>query len=196
MALVLASFALGDGPRSELDRAGTLATLESVANASIGEVSTTEPADPLIGWVRGRFARAGLEPPEVTVHFHGSRAGCQDRIALFVGTRPTSQIHLCFDEDAPPLVRQRTSLHEFAHAWTHEHLVDADRRKFLERRGLEHWDEPARWDRRGAEHAAEIIAWGLLEEEKRVLKVSPNGRASLVEGFRFLTGVDPICGVG
>jgi hypothetical protein len=88
-------------------------------------------------------------------------------------------------------VQQRATLHEVAHAWTHQNLSDTDRARFLQLRGLDHWNEPARWDRQGAEHVAELIDWGLLDVEKRVLEVTPNDRDSLIDGFRFLTGVVP-----
>ena len=85
------------------------------------------------------------------------------------------------------------TLHVLSHAWTHQNLDDADREAFLELRNLHYWDEPARWFAMGAEHAAEIMAWGLLDADVGVLTVAPNDQQSLVDAFRFLTSVDPIC---
>jgi hypothetical protein len=85
------------------------------------------------------------------------------------------------------------TLHELGHAWVHQHLDDDDRAAFVGHRALEHWDEPARWYQKGTEHAAEIMAWGLLDEDIGVRTIAPNDHASLVASFQFLTGVDPIC---
>ena len=48
------------------------------------------------------------------------------------------------------------------------------------------------WCQRGIEHAANVIAWGLLEDPYPVSRSYPNDPDSLTEAFRLLTKVDPL----
>lgn len=178
---------MGRVRRSAIALAAVLLTQPS----GLGE--HVDPAAELLTWARTRYEQAGLSVPEVSVDVHDDRTGCRGHVAVFIATEPLPEIHLCFDDDAPPLLRQRVALHELAHAWVHQHVSDEDIRTFLEIRDLEHWHDPAPWYQQGTEHAAEIMAWGLLETDLDVLTIAPDDRASLRAAFRFLTGVDPIC---
>ena len=149
--------------------------------------------DTILEWALRRYELAGLAVPPVAVDTHDDRSGCDGHVAVFIPADPVPEIHLCFDADAPELLRQRVVLHEVAHAWTHAHLTDDERSEFVRMRGLEHWRGPARWFEQGTEHAAEIIAWGLLETDVGVLTVAPNDPVGLRDAFRFLTGVEPVC---
>jgi hypothetical protein len=148
----------------------------------------------LIAWAEWRYADAGLDLPDVELFVHESLDDCEGFAGLFRGSRDGGEIHVCADDDAPQVVLHKTLLRELGHAWALHHLSDEDITGFVALRGLEHWAEPAPWYRRGIEHAAEIMAWGLLERELRLPTIRPNDRASLEEAFRFLTGRDPIVG--
>lgn len=71
------------------------------------------------------------------------------------------------------------------------------RSDFLARRGLNRWNDPGDdWPRRGAEQAAEIIAWGLQEEvgpiPTRVGLVGPQSLDDLATAFELLVGAPPL----
>ena len=100
-------------------------------------------------------------------------------------------------------------LHELAHAWAQITLTEADEEAFLELRGLDSWDGPGQsWKELGREHAAEVIAWALLDEpnallflnenpdgtrqpEFRLLSIDESSVESLYEAFVALTGAEP-----
>lgn len=72
-------------------------------------------------------------------------------------------------------------------------LDEAVREEFGEHVGLETWNDPTvAWDRRAIEHAADTIAWGLMDREMRMLAIGDPTRDELVVGFRILTGTDPL----
>jgi hypothetical protein len=48
------------------------------------------------------------------------------------------------------------------------------------------------WHRRGMEHAANVIAWGLLDDPYPLSRTYPNDPQSLTEAFRLLTESDPL----
>ncbi len=121
-------------------------------------------------------------------------ATCKGSDGLFRGSSGGGEIHICVGDDTPELRIRKTVLHEVAHAWTLRRLSADDIVGFLALRRLEHWSEPATWHRRGMEHAAEIMAWGLIEREVRLPLMQPNDRASLDSAFEFLTGREPIVG--
>jgi hypothetical protein len=45
---------------------------------------------------------------------------------------------------------------------------------------------------RGAEHAAEILAWGLLDECSATVRLPDNTCDTLAAAFRLLTGAEPL----
>lgn len=143
-------------------------------------------ADPLpqeLVWAGERFTASGLEMPSVEVVQHDDRDDCSGHPAVYrhIGE---GEIHLCLDLDSTS--GRRTLLHELAHAWVDEHLDDDERAAFLDLRGLDEWSEPAPWYLRGGEHAAEIIAWALMDIDLPVLTVAPNDQASLRVAFELL----------
>lgn len=72
-------------------------------------------------------------------------------------------------------------------------LDDAVRERFVDHVGLETWNDPmVPWDRRAVEHAADTIAWGLMDREMRMLAIGDPSREELVVGFRILTDTDPL----
>lgn len=170
--------------------AGVPATASVLVDSLFEQLAS---ADLTVLWALSRFQEADLSLPHATIVSHESRDGCMGHVAIFVGVEPVPEIHLCFDSDAPTMVRKRVLLHELSHVWTHQNMTDPERDAFLAMRDLEHWGRPARWYRQGAEHAAEIMAWGLLDVDVGVLTVAPSDPESLDAGFRYLTGVDPIC---
>ncbi len=50
------------------------------------------------------------------------------------------------------------------------------------------------WHRRGVEHAAETIAWGLMDLALPLTRLGGPGCAQAARGFAALTGADPLVG--
>ena len=75
--------------------------------------------------------------------------------------------------------------------WSSLYLDDEERAQWLERRGLESWGGPAEWGERGTEHAAEAIAFGLLDWWVTPHIYAPDV-ASLEADFQWLLGTKPL----
>lgn len=154
---------------------------------------------------KNRFARVGLELPNVTVQFHTDAgdptdAACDGYRGLYVPE--DLAVHICNPSDT-------TLTHELAHAWVESNFDDDDRRSFLELQGLARWTGGRDWSRRGAEQAAEILTWGVMETDatRRFITTDENGETvdewrlvrldgidfdSLVVAYEFITGVSPV----
>ena len=80
-------------------------------------------------------------------------------------------------------------LHELGHAWLTASVSTQLQTAFLALRGLETWnDRNQPWHLRGAEHAADIIAWALMDRDIWMYRIRPNDPCSLLAGFELLTG--------
>lgn len=154
--------------------------------------TTIETSDPdqrrMAEWAFGRFEEAGLVLPAVVIRFQGSSlALCDGPRGLTFTDRIPMEVSMCWT-DAFVL------LHELAHAWEAHNLPEHRRQPFMALRSdVDSWagaDVP--WHRRGAEHAANVVAWGLLEDPYPISRTYPNDPDSLMEAFRVLTGAAPL----
>ena len=138
----------------------------------------TPKAREIITWAVDQHREAGLQLPDLKISFP---ALCDGKGALYhVGKR---SIDFC-------RINKRRALHEFAHAWD-DTSGAVDREAFLELRGLTVWwgGTEMRSREQGAEHLAEIIAWGLMGADPQdVPQIPKNSVAELTEAFDFLTG--------
>ena len=162
-------------------------------------ITATDPLQSVqLSWAKKRFANAGLELPPLEVSFHDTTEACND----YRGTAATDQlpirIRICVSSDDEPGLRN-ILLHELAHAWDlgGSGIPERIRERFLLERGLSAWnDQSAEWPERGAEQAAEIVAWGLSDRPARiptrVAEAGSSDTATLLEAFRLLTGVEPL----
>lgn len=137
----------------------------------------TPAAQETITWAVDRFVEAGLQLPDLEISFP---AYCEGKAALYHVGR--GAIDFCRGG------KLRT-LHEFAHAWD-DTSGDVDREAFLEQRGLSIWfgglDVPA--EDQGAEHLAQIIAWGLMDDDtRRAPNLPANSVVELTQAFDMLT---------
>jgi hypothetical protein len=132
-------------------------------------------------WAIDRFEDAGLQLPDLKISFP---ALCAGKGALYhVGQK---SIEFC-------RVNRRRALHELAHAWD-DASGAVDRQAFLELRGLSVWwgGTEMRSSEQGAEHLAEIIAWGLMGADPRdVPQLPANSVYELTRAFATLTGMVP-----
>ena len=142
----------------------------------------------LTEWALGRFEQAGLVLPEVSLAFHDEKVTCQGQNGYFHPGSPY-RIDICgFNWDRFLVTPRKVILHELAHVWVHENLDEDARNDFLDLRGLEVWqDGKASWADQGQEHAAEIIAWGLMDEEISMTSIGEHESSNLAAAFEFLT---------
>jgi hypothetical protein len=106
-------------------------------------------------------------------------------------------VHICSVGDADTNAARLIVVHELAHAWAETYLEPAVREQFLELRGLESWIDPARpsheW---GAEHAAEVVSWGLMETQVELIRIPNVEPSALREAFELLVGREPLVADG
>jgi hypothetical protein len=153
--------------------------------------SLTPSQQHLVDWARERFAAGGLTPPSPDIVFTSERDDCQGRDGLFQSTH--HRISICISDSVAGHIRRKLMLHELAHDWARQHLTAHDRDTFVELRGAASWndrDDP--WAERATEHAAEILAWGLLDIDVAPNHIQPTDNASLRQAFITLTGLRPI----
>jgi hypothetical protein len=141
----------------------------------------------LAKWGLSRFEHAGLVLPEVSLAFHDDKRRCQGHNGYFHPGRP-HRIDICgFNWDRFLVTPRKVMLHELAHVWLHNNLDEEAREAFLELRGLDIWqDAQAQWAEQGQEHAAEIMAWGLMDEEISMTSIGETDLSKLEEVFDAL----------
>lgn len=152
-------------------------------------IVTQEPGQmEMVDWALGRFEAAGLELPPLLIRFPDRESplcdGVQGRTFLLADP---IEVRVCWNSEF-------ILLHELAHAWEYANVPVDNHGHFSEMRdGVESWGSPDDpWKAQGREHAANVIAWGLLDDPYPVSDTYPNDIASMVEAFHFLTGVSPL----
>jgi hypothetical protein len=142
-----------------------------------------------VDWALHRYRLAGLEDmPSLDVYLHRSHEACNEGIGLYHAGR----IELCTKTSSEPYQR-KFALHEMAHAWTEAHIEGAILNRFMEIRGIAHWNDRSEdWKDRGTEQAAEIITWGLGEGEIVPLLPEAVDVRTLAGLYELLTGREPI----
>jgi hypothetical protein len=148
----------------------------------------------LIEWAIGLYADAGLELPRLEFVRHPTREPCRGARGLYIGDRSPATIRICTQEAGP--FAESLFLHEIAHAWDGYAVTDRQRAAFLELRNLEQWwdDGSAHWHTYGAEQAAQIIVWGLIDRPIRIATIPDSSCVDLRTGYVLLTGRPPLHG--
>ena len=147
---------------SELVADGTSVQPESDI---VESVDLTEDQQALLDFAFDRFDVAGFDRPNVTIEFPEDRTDCFGYGGVYLPNTKTVRICLMIDT---------TIVHELAHAWLDENLSEDQRTDFLNIRGLESWAYEGDWDEQGAEHAAEIITWGIMDRNISIRWVESN----------------------
>ena len=154
----------------------------------------------LVDFAFRQFAAADIELPDVEITFPVDPDRCFGYGGVYVPS--DHAVRIC--RPSPT-----TMIHELAHAWIESTFTDADRDAFLELRGLDTWTGGESWDERGAEQAAEIITWAVMDrdisvrwietdahaevaETTRLYKVPNSNSDQLVLAYRHLTGNEPV----
>ena len=126
-----------------------------------------------------RFRNNGLELPDLEVRFFGDLADCRGHLGLFQRSFTPWRILICSDMAFVPS-------HELAHAWEAATLSDQDRTRYLQARGLSHWDAPdVRWSSRGQEDAAFIVQRNLTGTKQPLTSPIWQDR---IAAYELLTG--------
>ena len=154
----------------------------------------------MVEWAKGLFDAAGLRLPEVVVSFHDNAEGCHGTKGRWERADGIAdRVMVCNTHDNPQLQderRRRTLVHEFAHAWAASALDEAAENRFLRLRGLTEWNDGSqKWNKRGAEHAAEIISWGVIDEKMHLGRFGPRTCPALASAYYLLTGTQPATGL-
>jgi hypothetical protein len=175
-------------------RNAVLANAEQLVSWDKITITAADPAaEALIEWAVSRFDEVGLELPNVAITVHASQDGCDGAAGMFrPGAHP--RIDLCVLEDPTSMPARLITLHELAHAWAETTLTDDEKQAFLDLRGLDHWidrDTPRHeW---GAEHIAEVVSWGLMDQKVRIIRIYDAKPEQLTEAFEFMVGTEPLC---
>lgn len=189
------------------------------------EVRNGSPAtNTLVTWAMARFAAADLPAPAVSsITFNPYAERCRSTAGYADWTSGQTSILICFDgagigplhqdpdavsdaatggdEDATALTpvprRGHLMLHELSHSWLVDHTDDATRQAFLAHIGLDSWnDRGLRWAQRGIEWAAETLTWGLKGTGDIPDILDTLSCQAMADGFRTLTGTDPLTTCG
>lgn len=156
----------------------------------------------LLEWSYSRFVLAGIDEPIVEViSFDAKLPECEglagwissdDEIAINVCL---SAERLCRDVNGVVLTSagKLCVLHELAHAWAFDNLTEETESEFMSFVSVDVWNDSSfRWHERGVEVAADTLAWGLMDQQLRMVRLSEPGYDYLRDGFLILTGVEPV----
>ena len=171
-----------------------VASTSASARPDITFTNVPEHQIELMEWAMALFDEAGLELPPIDVQGHRSTEACDGREGLHRYEDGRSTIHLCTRRSRRS--EELLVVHELAHAWDRQSLAPERRAAFLDERGLTDWRQENldNWAELGAEHAAEILMWGLMDRPVRVVWLDDNSCDDLLTGYRTLTGADPLHG--
>ena len=152
--------------------------------ATVIHAETTEERE-RVEWALGRFELAGLDLPALTIYAYKDRSHCGGLNGFFskdeAGRR---EVHTCGVDF--------TLLHELAHAWADQDLDDRARAEFLQVAHATDWHNDD-WHLSGSEHAANVIAWGLMDQRVNQTRTRPYDHAGMLDTFSILTaGGEPL----
>jgi hypothetical protein len=159
----------------------------------------TTALEDLVRYGLERFATGSLDEPRLdSVTFEPSRS-CDVRTGRVLDDGTSRDVFLCmYEKDLCPstgdcteqaLSARATVLHELGHAWMIDRVSDATRAGLLELSGRKTWGgDDVPWVERGVEYAAEVIAWGLLDEVIPMVRLGTPPCEELAAAFELLTG--------
>ena len=174
---------------SVLPLVATLALSGATAGQNAFSIEAHEPGQQQMAeWAIDRYAEAGLNLPQLVIRFPGRDLshcdGAPGRVYL---DHDPIEVRMCWNSEF-------VLLHELAHAWEAHNVPTGNHEPFMDMRdGVLSWASlDVEWSERGREHAANVIAWGLLEDPYPISKTYPNDPDSLLAAFQFLTDTHPL----
>ena len=150
-------------------------------------------------WTEDLFSAAGFEVPVAGIEFHRNMEACGGvRGRTYFSDEALATVVVCATHENPMVEeawRQRTLLHELAHAWIDQNTAAEDIEAFTELRGLDEWSSrDVNWEQRATEHAAEIFMWGIQQGDYKVdFRIDDTSCEALLAGYELLTGVTISC---
>ena len=160
------------------------------ARPSIMELTAGQ--EHIVGWAVELFDEADLDLPAVTFVRFDSQERCFGRRGAHIVEDGRSVIRICNDDIDRSA--ERVMLHELAHAWDRHALTEERRADFLRLRHLRVWrSKDAEWEEKGAEQAAEVLVWGLIDWDFSA-QIPDNTCIELLRGYVTLTGRQPLHG--
>lgn len=171
----------------------------------IDVVNGSEQLEQLVSWGVQRFSVAQLEAPLVASLTFAPVPACENRDGVVFDNgigHPDlvickSEADVCTpspDNCAGFDSQGRLSvLHELAHVWLLANEDEPRQQTFVRRVDAASWDDrTSRWFERGVEQAAEVIAWGLMDEPAVLGRIGDPPCETLTDGFTILTGTAPL----
>ena len=169
-----------------------LATLLWSGTTAEQDNVTIEAQDPdqqqMAEWAITRYTEAGFDLPRLIIRFPGrDLSGCGGAPGRAYLNHDPIEIRMCWDSEF-------ILLHELAHVWEAHNVAAAKHEPFMAMRdGVVSWASPdVAWEERGREQAANVIAWGLLDEPYPIPRTYPNDPDSMLAAFEFLTDDEPL----
>ncbi len=176
-------------PRLILSAACLILLAASISGGDVVVVKTgTASQRASVEWAIGRFSDAGMVLPRIIVEFPGrDLSGCDGAPGRSYLDQSPIVIKMCWND-------RFILLHEFAHVWEANNVFASKHRPFMAiRLNVESWaSRDVEWELRGREHAANVIAWGLLVDPISVSDTYPNDPASMTAAFKILTDRVPL----
>ena len=165
----------------------------SAATTQVEFVDLSAEHSEIATWAVGLYQEAGLELPAITFVYHGDDTdACEGWFGVHEVTEGRSVIGICTSRTTRQL--ENLFVHELAHAWCAHSLPEERRSDFQELRSCPVWRGDVPWHERGAEQAAEILMWGLVDRPTGVVTIDDHGCDDLEAGYRALTGDAPLHG--
>jgi hypothetical protein len=177
-----------------------------LSDGSIVEVRNGSPEmEALLAWGIGRFADGGLPVPAVQSITFGPVPACEGRTGVVHENDDGGpDLVVCMDafDSCTPSREECTGfnrstrlalLHELGHVWLLVHVDDATAEELMTITGARAWRSAAvPWHERGVEHAAEILAWGLMDEPIELARIGRPSCHVIVDAYRELTEQTPL----
>lgn len=147
-----------------------------IVTTSSAADSFTVDEQELVDFAFSQFDSSGIALPDVSIVFPSKESECYGFGGFYI---PAEQaVRICRPS-------KTTMIHELAHAWIETTITDDERGAFLELRGLETWVGGDEWDQRGAEQAAEIVTWGVMDENISVRWLETDAVGTTTETWRL-----------
>ncbi len=145
----------------------------------------------MVEWAVDLFDQAELALPSIAFVAYVDTEGCRGRAGMTSYDGPVTEVRLCGDTVGP--ISDWVLVHELGHVWTTDAVGPLERQAFLDVRGLDAWKQ-GEWHERGAEHASEILVWGLMDRPVVPGHIDQNSCDELLAGYLALVGEAPLNG--
>ena len=175
-------------------------TTTSKAPEAVDPIFAGEADEDAYTWTQDLLSAAGFAYPAVIIEFHRNDEACGGvRGRTYFTNENLATIVVCATHTNPAVEetwRQRTLLHELAHAWVDQNVTEEELAAFTGMRGLTEWSSrEVNWEHRATEHAAEIFMWGIQDGNYDIdFRIDGTSCGELSAGYELLTGVSVSCG--